>query len=126
MKTLGRLLGSAARTDILRTLVCQPGAVGLRQVARIAEVHPHSAELALAGLVREGLVRRRRINSRAVYEVNRSHADVAVLEAVFLAVARAVSSLRSRSLDERSKSILPFIRQATRMLAHARETKHVA
>ena len=126
MKTLGILLGSAGRTEILRALLWQPGSVGLRQVARLAGVHPHSAEVALAGLVRERLVRRRRASSRTRYELNRTHADVTVLEATFLAAARAVISARSRSLDERARSILPFIRQATQMLTHARETRHVA
>ena len=126
MKSLGILLGSAGRTEILRTLMCQPGSVGLRQVARLAGVHPHSAELALAGLVREGLVRRRRTSSRALYGLNRSHADIAVLDAVFLAAARAVTCERNRSLGKRARSILPFIRQATRMLTHARENRHVA
>ena len=126
MKTLGQLLASAGRTEILRALMCQPGPVGLRQVARIAGVHPHSAEVALAGLVRERLVKRRRTATRALYQLNTSHADFAVLEAVFLAAARAVTSARSRLLDERAKSILPFIRQANRMLARARETRHGA
>lgn len=124
MKTLGTLLASPARTEILRALVCQPDMVGLRQVARIAGVHPHSAELALAGMVKEDLVRRTRTPTRALYKLNRNHADVPVLEAVFLAAARAVTIERSRTLAERSMSILPFIGQANRMIANARRSRN--
>ena len=126
MKTLGGLLTSAGRTEILRALMHQPGPVGLRQLARIAGVHPHSAELALAGLIRDRLVRRRRSVAGPLYDLNRNHADIAVLGAVFLAGAQAVTTARSRLLDKRAKSLLPFFRQATRLLAHARGTRHVA
>lgn len=126
MKTLGALLVSAGRTEILRALVCQSDPVGLRQVARIAGVHPRSAELALAGLLRENLVISRPVASRAQYELNRSHEDAAVLEAVFLAAAREITIVRSRSLKERARRILPFIREARRMIDHARGSRHVA
>lgn len=106
-------------------LVCHPGAVGLRQAARLAEVHPHSAELVLVGLVREKLVKRERTAARTWYELDRDHADVPVLDAMFTAAARTLVGVHSRSLQERGKRILPFIGQAARMLARARGTRHV-
>jgi len=126
MKRLGDLLSSAARTELLRVLVCQPGAVGLRPAARLAGIHPHSAELALAGLIGDKLVKRRTGSAGPAYELNRRHADLPVLEAVFAAAAQAGIAARRPSLQLRARRILPFIRQATRMLAHARETRHVA
>jgi len=123
---LGALLASPARIEVLRALVCQPGSAGLRQVARIAGVHPHSAELALAGLIRERLVKRERTPSRVLYTLIREHADVPVLEAVFTAAAQVSIKARSRSLNERARAILPLVRQATRMLACARESRRVA
>jgi hypothetical protein len=95
-------------------------------VARIAGVHPHSAELALAGLIRERLVKRERTPSRVLYTLIREHADVPVLEAVFTAAAQVSIKARSRSLNERARAILPLVRQATRMLACARESRRVA
>ena len=124
MKTLGKLLGSAGRTEVLRALICQPGPVGLRPLARIAGVHPHSAELALAALVREGLVLRKRSGNRPVYEADRRHPDIAVLGAVFEAAAVALVRRRRPSLQERARAILPFIREAERMLARARRRGH--
>ena len=119
------LLGSASQTEILRALSHQPASVGLRQVARIAGIHPHSAELALAGLVHEKLVRRMRTSTHALYTLNRNHADVAVLDAVFAAAAQGFIHARSRTLSKRARSILPFIDKATRMIAHARKSRHV-
>jgi len=125
MKSLGQLLGSAARTDVLRVLNCQPEAVGLRHVARIAGVHPRSAELALAGLVREHLVMRKRTGSRVLYSMNRGHPDTPILESVFEAAAQEAIRQRRPTLQIQAGTILPFIRQATRMLAIARKNRHV-
>ena len=126
MKTLGMLLNSAGKTEILRALMYQPGPVGLRQVARIASVHPHSAELALAALTRDGLVKRRNVRNGALFELERSHEAINVLESVFTAAAKGFAQARSRTLNDRSKSILPFIKQACRMIRRARESRHVA
>ena len=126
MKKLGDLLGSPARTEVLRALMCQPAPIGLRHAARIAAIHPHSAELALAGLARDRLVRRERSDHRIRYALNRDHEAMPVLEAVFAAAARALIRARSRSLGARARGILPFIEQAQRMLACARANRHVA
>ena len=126
MKTLGDLLGSAARTEVLRVLNYQPGPVGLRQVAWRAGIRPRSAELALNALVDEKLVSRRRTATRALYEMNQGHPDVAVLEAIFAAAARAVISQRSPSLHKRAQGILPFIAEATRMLDRSKSPGHGA
>jgi predicted ArsR family transcriptional regulator len=124
MRTLGTLLNSAAKTEVLRALACQPGEVRLRQLSRIAGVHPHSAELALAALIRDGLVMRRLTSSSTLYKLIRDHEDAAVLDAVFAAAANGFIKARSRSLNERARSLLPFFRQATRMLDLARESRH--
>ena len=126
MKRLGSLLSSAARTEILRTLAYQPEPVGLRQAARIAGVLPRSAELALAGLVKEKLVTRKRSATRMLYRLNQDHADVPVLEAVFAAAAQGFIRAQNRLLGERTTAILPFIREASRMVARARRTRNVA
>jgi DNA-binding IclR family transcriptional regulator len=126
MKRLGRLLNSEGKTEILRVLVYQPGPVGLRQAARLAGVHPHSAEVALSALVRSGLVKYRRSPHRARYELVRDHEDAAVLEAVFLAATNGFIAKQRRILDERARQLLPFIKEAVTMIARARESHHVA
>lgn len=120
------LLRSAARTEILRALACQPDSLGLRQAARIAGVLPRSAELALEGLVRDKLVTRKRSAARVFYRLNQDHADVPMLEAVFAAAAQGFVRTQNRSLDERARAILPFIGEAGRMLTRARRSRHVA
>lgn len=118
MKKLGQLLGSAARTELLRVLVHCPGPVGLRHAAGLAGVRARSAELALRALVEEGIVRRRQAGG-PLYELNRSHPDIAVLEAVFEAARCAELKRRTAALQERAAAILPFIAEANRMLARA-------
>lgn len=67
----------------------------------------------------------RRTPTRTWYELDRDHADVPVLDAMFTAAALALIGVRSRSLQERGKRILPFIEQAGRMLARVRGGRHV-
>ena len=126
MKTLGDLFSSAAKTEILRVLHHQPGALSLRQLSRLAGVRVRSAELALDSLVNEKLVGRRRAQNRVFYAMVRSHPSASVLAAVFDAAAVAAIRTNRRSFDERAQRILPFMRQAHRMLNHARGSRHDA
>ncbi len=125
MKTLGAILGSAARTDILRVLYYQPDPVGLRYLARIAGVHPHSAELALEKLIHDGLVVYNQIKLRKLYELNSEHLDTAILKSVFDASEHVSIKLRNNNLNKRATCILPFIAEASYMISHARRCKHV-
>ena len=126
MKTLGSILGSAARTDILRVLCYQPESVGLRFLARVAEVHPHSAELALDALVRDGVVLYKRTPTRALYGLNFNHDDAFVLKSIFDASQKASIKIRNRSLGKRASIILPFIAEASHMISYAKRGSHVA
>ena len=126
MKTLGGLFSSAAKTEILRALHHQPDALSLRQLARLAGVRVRSAELALDSLVNEKLVGRRRTQNRVFYAMERSHPDASVLNAVFDAAAVAAIRANSGSFDKRAQRILSFMRQAHRMLNHARGSRHDA
>ena len=126
MKTLGDLFSSAAKTEILRALHHQPGPLSLRQLARLADIRVRSAELALDSLVNEKLVGRRRTQNRVFYAMDLSHPSAAVLDAVFDAAALAAIRANRRALDERAKRILPFLRQARRMLSHARGSRRDA
>lgn len=126
MKTLGTLLSSATRTDILRALMYQPAPAGLRPLARIAGALPRSATLAINALVEEGLVKRTNHASGPSYAFNRMHPDAGVLIAVFTAAARAVTGSRCRTLAPRASGMLLFIREAGRMLTRAKGSRHVA
>jgi DNA-binding transcriptional regulator YhcF (GntR family) len=104
----------------------QPEAVGIRQLARIAGIHVRSAELAVHDLVSEGLVTRRRRGNRVFCAIQRNHPDAVVLSAVFEAAARASIGANRQSLNRRAKRILPFIRQANRMIHRAKGSRHDA
>jgi hypothetical protein len=125
MRNLGDILGAATRAEILRALYYQPEPVGLRYLARIAGVYPHSAELALKALVKEQLVNCDRGRSRALYGLNLNHADADLLEAVFSASERVIIERNNRGLNERAGLIFPFIGSASRMISHAKGVTHV-
>ena len=124
--TLGALLKSAARTEILRVLVEAVDGVALRELARLAGVYPRSAELALAGLERDGLVRRARGGTRVLFSLCRRHEAAPVLEAVFFAASQARRAPGMQVVRARARGLLPFMKEASAMLACARETRHVA
>jgi hypothetical protein len=117
---LGQLFCSTARTEVLRALYYQPEGVGIRRLARIAGVHVRSAELAANELVNDKLVSRRRRGRRVFYTLRRTHPDAVTLAAVFEAAERAHIRADRADLDKRARRILPFIRQANRMIHHAR------
>ena len=120
--TLSSLFAYPARTGILETLYYQPGELGLRQVAAVAEVHPRSAELALQDLLRERLVRRRRAGSRVMFALNREHLAYPLLKAVF--AASEACRLRQRIAERRDagREALSFVAGALRMMETARKS----
>ena len=120
MRSLGQILGSAARTNILRILWHQSRPVGLRHVARLAGVQPRSADLALQALVREGRVTCRRSPGRNFYRLNRRHPEATILDAVFEAADRARNAAGLGRLNEWAKSILPFIEDSGAMRERTR------
>jgi hypothetical protein len=123
---MGFLFSSSARTEILRVLVYQPDRIGIRQSARLAGVLPHSADLALKTLTAEKLVKRERLSARSLYRLNPDHPDCAVLRAVFAAATQESIRSGNRRLEQRAQTILPFVREAGRMLSQARRSRRVA
>ena len=123
---MGQIFSSAAKTEILRALHHQPDPLGLRPLARIADLHVRSAELALTDLVREKLIIRKRTPTRVYYALNRTHPSAPVVAAAFDAAAAAAIHRDSRALNRRATRILPLMRQASRMLRRARKSCHVA
>lgn len=126
MKSLGHILGGSARFELLRALYYQHDAVGLRQLARLAGVHPHSAERMLKDLVKEGVVVRNQSHNRTLFRRNRDHADWLILSSVFDAADRAGRRLRSVERNDRAQAVLQFIEEAGAMLKKARRRIHAA
>lgn len=126
MKSLTYMLGGSARFDLLRALYFQYDAVGLRQLARLAGVHPHSAERMLKDLVKEGVVARNQAGARTLFRRNDRHVDWRILSPVFDAADRAARSLHAAELSGRARIILPFIEEAGVMLSKARRRVRVA
>lgn len=126
MNAIGDMLGASARYDVLRALFYQHRPVGLRELARLAGVHPHSAERMLKELVKEGVVRQVKRSGHAQFHRNPTHPDWPILGAVFEAAERAVLESKRLALDQRAKALLPFMVEANAMLKRARRTIGVA
>ena len=120
MQSLGTLFSSKARTEILRVLHELGNAAGIRQVARLADVYPRSAERVLAQLVSEKLALCRKSKGQKVYSLNHDHPDAPVLAAIFQAANRVSIQHASTTLHDRAASILPFITETSTMLKRAR------
>ena len=125
MNSVRHILGASARFDVLQALYYQIHPVGLRRLARLANVHPHSAERMLKDLVKEKVVRRKKSGAHTMYTKNTNHEDWATLKAVFDAADQSVRDLREARLNERAKTLLPFIEEARPMLKTARKHRHV-
>ena len=123
MKTLGLLLGSAARVDLLSALHLQTRPVGLRQVARIASIQPRSADLALRRLVEEKLVFCEASSAQSFYRLNRDHPDAKRLAAIFSSENQQRLVEKGEALNSRALQIVPFIAEATEMLSGARKSR---
>ena len=126
MRSLGQILGASSRMDVLRALYYQQAEVGLRQLARLAGIHPHSAERFLKQLIKERLVICRRSEGHTWYCKNSDHTDWLVLEAILIAGDRATRTTQRATLNQRAQSILPFIQEAHEMVSQARSTAGVA
>jgi len=125
MRSMGTILRSRARTDLLQALHAQPAASGVRYLARIAGIHPHSAELALNALVDEALVKKKSAGARPLYALNWHHPETCLLDAIFNAATTTATRVRNKRLAGRARTILPFIDEARRMVNHAKGTHHV-
>ncbi len=125
MKSLGNIFGTVARTDVLRALYYQPEPVGLRYLARIADIHPHSAELALAALVCEQLVIYGKDGKRKLYKLNMHHEYYVFLATVFTALERLYVKQNNNNLNKHAYKILPFIEEASHLIAYAKGGLHV-
>lgn len=112
--------------EILRALHYQSGSVGLRQLARMADVHPHSAERFLNDLVAEGLVLRRKLKSRTWFKKNEPSSDWQLIDAVFNAADHVTADMHSRMINQRARIILPFIEEAVDLVRRSdRGNTHV-
>lgn len=120
MSTLGRLLGSSARTETLRVLRFHPEAIGVRELSRLAGIYPRSAELALVSLVKDGLVARKRKGRRDLYCLNYDHADCPVVLAVVDAGTQAATKSRCAKLQSRGRMLLRSVEQAASLISHGR------
>lgn len=120
MKRLDQLFSSTARTAVLNVLAFQPDSISLRQTARIARIHPYSAERALAALVNEGVVQRQRSGNTCLHALHPTDPSAAMVRAAIKAAADAAISARSHEWQSRARQILPFMHEAAAMLRKAR------
>ena len=121
---LSELFAYPSRTEILETLFYQPGELGLRQIAAVADVHVRSAELALADLQRARLVSRRRRGNRVMFALDRRHLAYPLIRDVFMAAETRRIKDRAESDRNVGREILSFVTAALSMAQRARRSVH--
>ena len=125
MSVMSKLPLATSRSEILRALYYRSAPIGLRPLARVANVQLRSAQWALKSLASEGWVVKSLDRKRYVYELDRSHKEFHALQAVFKAASKAFIESRSNALQERAAQIVPFIEEVGQLVRNARKA-HVA
>lgn len=121
-EALSELFAYPSRTEVLETLFYQPGELGLRQIATVANVYVRSAELALGDLHRAGLVRRRRRGNRLMFALNRRHLAYQLIHDVFRAAEARRLKDRAEKTGKSERDILVFVSAALEMAENARDS----
>jgi len=125
MKSIGSILKSGARADILHVLFYAHTAVSLRQLARLADVHPHSAEMVMDDLLKDHLVKRRKTSARCFFWKDSDNPDWLIIGGVCRGAEQAHQLSKQPALNKRALLILPFIEEAGSMLFKARKNRRV-
>lgn len=120
MTLLSSILSSKARIEVLRTLCFLDKPIGLRKLARICEVHPRSAELALQGLIAERRVIKSPKGSAPAYRWNAAHADALRLQKLFHADMSEVLKMKTKDYQSKALGLCKFIDDGLKLVAKGR------
>ena len=122
MKSLGTLLKSPARIEVMRALSSLDVPLGVRPLAVLAKTHPYATLQALRELVEEGVMEKCGTRTRPVYRLDDRSADVSRLRAVFQADRDLRMRADGESLSRRARALMEFNQKALGMLRTARES----
>lgn len=124
MNSLGKLLKSPARIEVLRALCALDIPVGVRALAVLARSHPYATSRVLAELVREDLVEKTAARTRPGFRMRNHHPEAARLRALFASDRETLRQRDAEELSKRAKSFLNFNCRALRVMDQARRSLH--
>lgn len=120
MDPLSHILSSKARVEVLRTLCFLDKPVGLRKLARICEVHPRSAELAIQGLIDEKRVVKSYEGSAPAYILNAGHSDTSRLRKLFNSDMCEVLKMKAEGCQPKALGLCTFMDDGLMLVAKGR------
>ncbi|HMP73597.1 MAG TPA: hypothetical protein PKE55_10080 [Kiritimatiellia bacterium] len=120
------MFSSPARTEVLRALHYQNRPVGLRMLAWVAGIHPHSAERVVEALEEEGLVVCGRSGYRMRIAKCADHPAWVAMSEMFEAADRSWCGAGLEARNERAKQVLRFLEEGMELTGRARRAGGVA
>ena len=122
MNSLGQLLKSPTRIEVLRALFSVDFPLGVRALAILAHAHPYAASRVLAELVEEKLVEKTKSQTRPAYRICTNHPEALRLQRFFDADRETLRGQDEEDLSRRAQAFFNFNRQALQMLGQARRS----
>ncbi len=120
MVSLGQLLKSPVRIDVLRSLFSVEVPLGLRPLARMSQAHPYATSRVLQDLVEETLVEKTSSLTRPTYRICAKHPHASRLRRIFEADRETCVLQEQEDLSRRAQAFVEFNRKALQMLKQAR------
>jgi DNA-binding IclR family transcriptional regulator len=120
MVSLGQLLKSPVRIDVLRSLFSVEVPLGLRLLARMSQAHPYATSRVLQDLVEETLVEKTSSLTRPMYRICAKHPHASRLRRIFEADRETGVLQEQEDLSRRAQAFVEFNSKALQMLKQAR------
>lgn len=111
MKSVSRILSSAAKFEVLGLLCQRSASLPLRHIAYLTDLPIRSVELAVASLCAQKVIRKRRSGRQVLLSINENHASHPVLRDIFALVSKSVLP-PPPDMDKKAKAVLAFVDSA--------------
>lgn len=109
MINLSDIFTSKARVKILRILFCHSQFLSLRHISNLSQMPVFSIQRALAQLVDEKILVRKKIKNAKLYSLNRNHQAYELLVQVFNVETKNKIMFRSYQYKHKARSVLDFV-----------------
>jgi len=119
MYSLGDMLSSKARTEIIEVLSRTQTKVGIRRIAWICGLHPRSVEIALKSLVDEKLVLKIPQKRGFAYTWNEDHPETSRLRQLFVHDEHQRLDRRTAPLSSEGKQLCAFLDDGLSLIQQA-------
>jgi len=121
---LAPYLASDASMRVLRALSLSPKARGIREVADLCGLSPRGAQIVLAGLIRRGIIAKKRPGKRTLFTANLNRKDQELLAQITALSETAIIEDRADTYSRDAREILAWIDPTLKIFKQTRKPKH--